>query len=154
MQWAAVMMWVSSMTVPPQKTKFEPLLVRAACHGIECFTAFSPPTILSSTTSLSPQPKVPVGNFYFSYTANIYFGIQSTNLELGPKHKEWTLFQLIFYPWLVNDWSDLINKSGAFYRMSLFITYVLTWLAIDNSNKHIWVWWCHFESTCNLPKNC
>ena len=97
-QWAAVMMWVSSMTVPPQKTKFEPLLVRAACHGIECFTAFSPPTILSSTTSLSPHPKVPVGNFCFSHTANIFFGIQSTNLELGPKHKEWTLFQLIFYP--------------------------------------------------------
>ena len=61
-QWAAVIMWVSSMTVPPQKTKFEPLLVRAACQGIEYFTASSPPTILSSNTSLLPHPKVPVGN--------------------------------------------------------------------------------------------
>ena len=32
-QWAAVIMWVSSMTVHPQRTKFDPLLVKAACQG-------------------------------------------------------------------------------------------------------------------------
>ena len=130
-------MWVSSMTVPPQSTKFDPLLVTAACQGIECFTASSPPTILSKTTLLSPHPKVPVGNsIFFNYCRFLLECQVPTYLELGPKHKEQMLFQLIFYPWLVNDWSDSTITSRAFYRMSLFTTHVLTWLAVGHSNKH------------------
>ena len=53
-------MWVSSMMVPPHLTSLQSAFVRPACHGIECLTACTPPTILSRTTSLSPHPIVPV----------------------------------------------------------------------------------------------
>ena len=58
MQWAAVRMCDSSRIVPPQKMKLEPFLTNPACHGMECFFAYLPPTILSAGPPISPQLRV------------------------------------------------------------------------------------------------